>query len=127
MKVPMLSRDEEKKLAEAWVFENDKQAMHKIIKAYSKLVIAFSMKFKNYGLPVNDLVQEGHIGLLQAMAKFDPDREIRFSTYAAWWIRSLFKIMFLRIGLLSERYYCVTKGIIFQFEKTKVRVKQIFQ
>ena len=88
MKVPMLSRDEEKKLAEAWVFENDKQAMHKIIKAYSKLVIAFSMKFKNYGLPVNDLVQEGHIGLMQAMAKFEPDRDIRFSTYAAWWIRS---------------------------------------
>ena len=88
MKAPMLSRDEEKKLAEAWVFENDKQAMHKIIKAYSKLVIAFSMKFKNYGLPVNDLVQEGHIGLMQAMAKFEPDRDIRFSTYAAWWIRS---------------------------------------
>ena len=57
MKEPMLSRDEEKKLAEAWVFKNDKKAMHKIIKSYSKLVIAFSMKFKNYGLPVNDLVQ----------------------------------------------------------------------
>ena len=57
MKEPMLSRDEEKRLAEAWVFKNDKKAMHKIIRAYSKLVIAFSMKFKNYGLPVNDLVQ----------------------------------------------------------------------
>ena len=88
MKEPMLSRDEEKKLAEAWVFKNDQKAMHKIIMAYSKLVIAFSMKFKNYGLPVNDLVQEGHIGLMQAMAKFEPDREIRFSTYASWWIRS---------------------------------------
>ena len=88
MKEPMLSRGEEKKLAEAWVFNNDKEAMHKIIRAYSKLVIAFSMKFKNYGLPVNDLVQEGHIGLMQAMAKFEPNRDIRFSTYASWWIRS---------------------------------------
>ena len=50
MKEPMLSRAEEKELAEAWVFKNDKKAMHKIIKAYSKLVIAFSMKFKNYGI-----------------------------------------------------------------------------
>ena len=83
MKEPMLSRDEEKKLAEAWAFKNDKKAMHQIIKAYSKLVIAFSMKFKNYGLPVNDLVQEGHIGLMQAMAKFEPKRDIRFSTYAS--------------------------------------------
>ena len=46
------------------------------------------MKFKNYGLPVNDLVQEGHIGLMQAMGKFEPNRDIRFSTYASWWIRS---------------------------------------
>ena len=88
MKVPVLSRDEEKELAENWAFNNDKKAMHKIIRAYSKLAIAFSMKFRNYGLPVNDLVQEGHIGLMQAMAKFEPKRDIRFSTYASWWIRS---------------------------------------
>ena len=88
MKKPMLSRDEEKKLAESWVDKADYKAMHKIITAYSKLVIAFSMKFKNYGLPVNDLVQEGHIGLMQAIGKFEPNRDIRFSTYASWWIRS---------------------------------------
>ena len=83
MKVPMLSREEEKELAENWAFKEDKKSMHKIIRAYSKLVIAFAMKFKNYGLPINDLVQEGHIGLMQAMSKFEPQREIRFSTYAS--------------------------------------------
>ena len=88
MKVPVLSRQEEKCLAERWVFKEDKKSMHKIIRAYSKLVIAFAMKFKNYGLPINDLVQEGHIGLMQAIAKFEPEREIRFSTYSSWWIRS---------------------------------------
>lgn len=88
MKEPMLSREEEKNLAQLWVSNGNKKAMHSIIKAYSKLVIAFSMKFKNYGLPVNDLVQEGHIGLMQAIGKFDPSRDIRFSTYASWWIRS---------------------------------------
>ena len=88
MKEPMLSREEEKHLAENWVFKADKKAMHKIITAYSKLVIAYSMKFKNYGLPISDLVQEGHIGLMQAIGKFEPSRDIRFSTYASWWIRS---------------------------------------
>jgi RNA polymerase sigma-32 factor len=88
MKVPILSREEEKELAQNWVFKEDKKSMHKIIKAYSKLVIAFAMKFKNYGLPINDMVQEGHIGLMQAIAKFEPEREIRFSTYSSWWIRS---------------------------------------
>jgi RNA polymerase sigma-32 factor len=88
MKAPMLSREEEKKLAECWVLKADKKAMHKIITAYSKLVIAYSMKFKNYGLPISDLVQEGHIGLMQAIGKFEPSRDIRFSTYASWWIRS---------------------------------------
>ena len=88
MKEPMLSREEEKNLAELWVSNGNKKAMHIIIKSYSKLVIAFSMKFKNYGLPVNDLVQEGHIGLMQAIGKFEPSRDIRFSTYASWWIRS---------------------------------------
>ena len=76
MKVPMLSREEERELAQSWVFSGDKKSMHKIIQAYSKLVIAFSMKFKNYGLPITDLVQEGHIGLMQAMVKFEPDRDI---------------------------------------------------
>ena len=88
MKVPVLSRQEEKCLAERWISKEDKKSMHKIIRAYSKLVIAFAMKFKNYGLPINDLVQEGHIGLMQAIAKFEPEREIRFSTYSSWWIRS---------------------------------------
>ena len=88
MKEPMLSREDEKNLAQLWVSNGNKKAMHIIIKSYSKLVIAFSMKFKNYGLPVNDLVQEGHIGLMQAIGKFDPSRDIRFSTYASWWIRS---------------------------------------
>ena len=88
MKEPMLSREEEKNLAQSWVSNGNKKAMHIIIKSYSKLVIAFSMRFKNYGLPINDLVQEGHIGLMQAIGKFDPSRDIRFSTYASWWIRS---------------------------------------
>ena len=62
MKTGVLTKEEEKELAENWAFRGDKKSMHKIIRAYSKLVIAYAMKYKNYGLSITDLVQEGHIG-----------------------------------------------------------------
>lgn len=125
MKVPMLSRDEEKKLAKAWVFNNDKEAMHKIITAYSKLVIAFSMKFKNYGLPVNDLVQEGHIGLMQAMAKFEPNRDIRFSTYASWWIRSAIQDYVLKNwSIVRTGTTASQKALFFSLRRLKLELSR---
>ena len=125
MKEPMLSRDEEKRLAEAWVFKSDKKAMHKIIRAYSKLVIAFSMKFKNYGLPVNDLVQEGHIGLMQAMAKFEPDRDIRFSTYASWWIRSAIQDYVLKNwSIVRTGTTASQKALFFSLRRLKLELSK---
>ena len=125
MKEPMLSRDERKKLAEAWVFKSDKKAMHKIIKAYSKLVIAFSMKFKNYGLPVNDLVQEGHIGLMQAMAKFEPNRDIRFSTYASWWIRSAIQDYVLKNwSIVRTGTTASQKALFFSLRRLKLELSK---
>ena len=125
MKEPMLSRDEEKKLAEAWVFNSDKKAMHKIIRAYSKLVIAFSMKFKNYGLPVNDLVQEGHIGLMQAMAKFEPNRDIRFSTYASWWIRSAIQDYVLKNwSIVRTGTTASQKALFFSLRRLKLELSK---
>jgi len=125
MKEPMLSRDEEKKLAEAWAFKNDKKAMHQIIKAYSKLVIAFSMKFKNYGLPVNDLVQEGHIGLMQAMAKFEPKRDIRFSTYASWWIRSAIQDYVLKNwSIVRTGTTASQKALFFSLRRLKLELSK---
>ena len=125
MKEPMLSRDVERKLAEAWVFNNDKKAMHQIIKAYSKLVIAFSMKFKNYGLPVNDLVQEGHIGLMQAMAKFEPNRDIRFSTYASWWIRSAIQDYVLKNwSIVRTGTTASQKALFFSLRRLKLELSK---
>ena len=125
MKEPMLSRDEERELAEAWVFKSDKKAMHKIIRAYSKLVIAFSMKFKNYGLPVNDLVQEGHIGLMQAMAKFEPDRDIRFSTYASWWIRSAIQDYVLKNwSIVRTGTTASQKALFFSLRRLKLELSK---
>ena len=125
MKTPMLTRVEEKQLAEAWVSNSDKKAMHKIITAYSKLVIAFSMKFKNYGLPANDLVQEGHIGLMQAMAKFEPNRDIRFSTYASWWIRSAIQDYVLKNwSIVRTGTTASQKALFFSLRRLKLKLSK---
>jgi RNA polymerase sigma-32 factor len=125
MKRPMLSREEEKFLAEDWALRSNKKAMHKIITAYSKLVIAFSMKFKNYGLPVNDLVQEGHIGLMQAIGKFEPSRDIRFSTYASWWIRSAIQDYVLKNwSIVRTGTTASQKALFFSLRRLKLELSK---
>ena len=96
MSVPLLSREREFELAYKWREDEDEAALHELVSAYVRLVVSMASKFKNYGLPVSDLVQEGSIGLMQAAFKFEPEREIRFSTYASWWIKSSMQDYILR-------------------------------
>ncbi len=96
MNAPLLSREEETELAKAWVNDRDERAMHKIVRAHARLVVSLASKFRGYGLPPADLIQEGYLGLLQAAERFDPDREVRFSTYAVWWIRAAIQDYILR-------------------------------
>merc|ERR1712093_866606 len=72
----------------AWRDERDEQALHRLITAYMRLAISMAGKFKRYGAPMNDLIQEAGLGLMKAADKFDPDRGVRFSTYAVWWIKA---------------------------------------
>ncbi len=88
MAAPYLEREEEHALAVRWRDQKDQQALHRLTTAHMRLVISIAAKFRNYGLPMSDLIQEGNIGLMQAAARFDPEREVRFSTYAIWWIRA---------------------------------------
>ncbi len=96
MSIPLLSREREFELAYRWREDEDEAALHELVSAYMRLVISMASKFKNYGLPMGDLVQEGNIGLMQAAFKFEPEREIRFSTYASWWIKSAMQDYILR-------------------------------
>lgn len=93
---PYLERGEEKELAIRWVENRDQQALHKLTQSHMRLVIALAFKFRRYGLPTAELIQEGHIGLLEAAARFEPERDIRFSTYATWWIRASMQDFILR-------------------------------
>ena len=87
MRAPLLAADHERDLARRWRDEGDERALHELITAYLRLVVAMASRFRHYGLPMSDLVQEGNVGLMQAAARFEPEREVRFSTYASWWIR----------------------------------------
>jgi len=86
MDAPMLEREYEVELARRWRDEEDADALHEIIEAHIRLVVRIASKFKGYGLPISDLIQEGNRGLLEAANRFDPDRNVRYSTYATWWI-----------------------------------------
>lgn len=96
MKTPLLSREEEHCLANKWAKQQDEKALHKLTQSYMRLVVAMAHKFKFYGLPVNDLIQEGNVGLLQAAQKFDTAKDVRFSTYATWWVRAAIQDFVLR-------------------------------
>lgn len=93
---PMLEKDHELDLARRWRDAGDQAALDQLTRSYLRLVISMSARFRHYGLPSSDLVQEGVVGLMEAAARFDPDRDIRFSTYASWWIRSSMQDYVLR-------------------------------
>ena len=88
MKAELLDAETELQLAYAWKNNRDEQALHRLIRAYMRLAISMASKFKRYGAPMSDLIQEACLVLMKAADKFDPDRGVRFSTYAVWWIKA---------------------------------------
>ena len=88
VKAELLDAETELQLAYAWRDSRDEAALHRLITAYMRLAISMAAKFKRYGAQMNDLVQEAGLGLMKAADKFDPDRGVRFSTYAVWWIKA---------------------------------------
>ena len=88
MKAEMLDADTEARLARAWRDERDAKALHRLIRAYLRLAISMAGKFRRTWLSQSDLIQEASLGLMKAADRFDPDRGVRFSTYAVWWIRA---------------------------------------
>ena len=88
MRAELLDAETEVRLARAWRDHRDERALHRLITAYMRLAISMASKFRRYGAPMNDLIQEASLGLMKAADKFDPDRGVRFSTYAVWWIKA---------------------------------------
>ena len=88
MRQSLLSKKDEIEYIKNWQVKKDQKSLNKIVSSHLRLVISIANKFKNYGLPINELVQEGNIGLMQAVEKFDLDKDVRFSTYSSWWIKA---------------------------------------
>ncbi|KFE36733.1 RNA polymerase factor sigma-32 [Thioclava atlantica] len=88
MRAEFLDAETEAELARAWRDNRDERALHRLVTAYMRLAISMASKFRRYGAPMNDLIQEASLGLMKAADKFDPDRGVRFSTYAVWWIKA---------------------------------------
>ncbi|MBS9722326.1 RNA polymerase factor sigma-32 [Tianweitania sp. BSSL-BM11] len=125
MKAPYLERGEEHDLALRWKDHQDQEALHKITTAHMRLVISMAAKFRYFGLSMSDLIQEGHVGLLEAAARFEPDREVRFSTYATWWIRASIQDYILRNwSIVRGGTSSAQKALFFNLRRLRARLAQ---
>ena len=126
MKEPLLEREREFSLARRWREDGDERALHKLVRAYMRLVVSTASRFRNYGLPMGDLVQEGNVGLMQAAARFEPEREIRFSTYATWWIRSAMQDYVLRNwSIVRTGTTAAQKSLFFNLRRLRARIEDV--
>lgn len=125
MKAPYLEREEERQLAQRWKDEQDQEALHRLTSAHMRLVISIAARFKNFGLSMTDLIQEGHVGLLEAAARFEPDRDVRFSTYATWWIRASIQDYILRNwSIVRGGTSSAQKALFFNLRRLRARLSK---
>jgi len=119
-KFPMLSPEEEYMLAKRWKKRGDLKSAQKLITSHLRLVAKIAMKYKGYGLPVNEIISEGNIGLMQAVKKFDPEKGFKLATYAMWWIKASIQEYILRSwSLVKMGTTSAQKKLFFNLKKIK--------
>lgn len=121
-----LEFEEEQKLARKWRDEKDYAAADKLMKAHLRLVVKVAIGFKGYGLPMSEVIQEGNIGLMQAITRFNPDMGYRLSTYAMWWIRaSIQEYVLTSWSLVKIGTTAAQKKLFFNLRKLRARLRDI--
>jgi len=119
-KFPMLSPEEEYMLAKRWKKRGDLKSAQKLITSHLRLVAKIAMGYKGYGLPVNEIISEGNIGLMQAVKKFDPEKGFKLATYAMWWIKASIQEYILRSwSLVKMGTTSAQKKLFFNLKKIK--------
>jgi len=122
-KFPMLDAEEEYMLAKNWRENGNLKAAHKLVTSHLRLVAKIAMGYRGYGLPVNELISEGNIGLMQAVKKFDPDKGFRLATYAMWWIKASIQEYVLRSwSLVKMGTTTAQKKLFFNLKKLKNQI-----
>ena len=125
MQAELLDAETELKLAYAWRDQRDEQALHRLVTAYMRLAISMAAKFKRYGAPMNDLIQEAGLGLMKAADKFDPDRGVRFSTYAVWWIKASIQDYVMRNwSMVRTGSTSSQKSLFFNMRRVQARLER---
>ena len=122
-KFPMLDAEEEYMLAKNWRENGSLQSAHKLVTSHLRLVAKIAMGYRGYGLPVNELISEGNIGLMQAVKKFDPEKGFRLATYAMWWIKASIQEYVLRSwSLVKMGTTTAQKKLFFNLKKLKNQI-----
>ena len=122
---PLLAQDEENELANLWRDKSDQHALNKLLGSHLRLVIKLARGLRGYGVPLEDLIAEGNVGLMQAAQRYDPERQVRFATYAAWWIRASMHELVLKSGSIVRTVRTGDqKKLFFNLRRMKARRAQ---
>jgi RNA polymerase sigma-32 factor len=124
MAAELLDAETEATLARRWRDDRDEQALHRLVTAYLRLAISMAAKYRRYGAPMNDLIQEAGVGLMKAASKFDPDRGVRFSTYAVWWIKASIQDYVMRNwSLVRTGSTSAQKALFFNMRRVRAKIE----
>ena len=125
MDAPFLERDHEFDLARRWRDDDDTDALHELIVCYARFVVRIASGFRGYGLPLGDLMQEGNVGLMEAAKRFDPERDVRFSTYASWWVVASIQEYVLRnASIVRIGTTAAQKSLFFNLRRLRARLAE---
>src|SRR5437762_4746636 len=125
-KFPLLDPQEEYMLAKRWREHEDTEAAHKLVTSHLRLVAKIAMGYRGYGLPINEVISEGNVGLMQAVKRFEPEKGFRLATYAMWWIRASIQEYILRSwSLVKIGTTAAQKKLFFNLRKVKGQLKAI--
>jgi RNA polymerase sigma-32 factor len=125
MGAEMLDAATEIALARAWRDDRDEKALHRLVNAYMRLAIAMAARYRRYGAPMPDLIQEAGVGLMKAAEKFDPDRGVRFSTYAVWWIKASIQDYVMRNwSMVRTGSTSSQKALFFNLRRVRARLER---
>ncbi|MEO1542506.1 MAG: RNA polymerase sigma factor RpoH [Pseudomonadota bacterium] len=125
-KFPMLEPDQEYMLAKSWQEHGDTDAAHQLVTSHLRLVARIAMGYRGYGLPISEVVSEGNVGLMQAVKKFDPEKQVRLATYAMWWIRASIQEYILRSwSLVKMGTTAAQKKLFFKLRRAKSQIQAL--
>ena len=125
-KYPLLTPEEELSLSRKWRDKGDVQAAHRLVTSHLRLVAKIAMGYRGYGLPINELISEGNVGMMQAVRRFDPEKGFRLATYAMWWIRAAIQEYILHSwSLVKMGTTAAQKKLFFNLRRLKGQMQAI--